>query len=97
MPQRAGGGPGADHIPILTTLELPLSRVVAPETCNFRMVDWVAFHEALAAQLVDIPSPVPLVSETGFHMAVSGLTEALQATIQTVVPLSRSCPHSKHW
>ena len=45
-------GPGADHIPILTTLELPLSRAVAPEMRNFQMVNWVAFREALAAQLV---------------------------------------------
>ena len=57
-------GPGADHIPILTTLELPLSRAAAPEMRNFRMIDWVAFHEALAAQLVDIPSPAPLDSGT---------------------------------
>ena len=30
-------------------------------------------------------------------MAVSGLTEALQATIQDAVPLSKPCPHSKCW
>ena len=90
-------GPGADHILILTTLELPLSRAAAPETRNFRMVNWVAFREALAAQLVDIPSPAPLDSGDGFQMVVSGLTGALQATIQATVLLTRPCPHSKHW
>ena len=90
-------GLGADHVLILTTLELPLSRAAAPETRNFRMIDWVAFREALAAQLVDIPSPAPLGSGDGFQMAVAGLTGALQATIQAAVPLTRPCLHSKHW
>ena len=68
-------------VPILTTLELPLPCVPAPELRNFKMVDWAAFHEALVAQLIDIPSPAPLTSEAGFQAAVSRLTEALQATI----------------
>ena len=90
-------GLGADHVLILTTLELPLSRVAAPEMSNFRMIDWVAFHEALVAQLVDIPSQAPLGSGDVFQTAVAGLTGALQATIQAAVPLTRPCLHSKHW
>ena len=90
-------GLGVDHMPILTTLELPLPRVPAPESRNFRMVDWVTFCEALVAQLINIPSPAPLTSEAGFQAAVSGLTEALQATIQDAVLLSKPCPHSKCW
>ena len=61
------------------------------------MINWVAFREALVAQLVDIPSPAPLGSGDGFQMAVAGLTGALQATIQAAVPLTRPCPHSKRW
>ena len=51
----------------------------------------------LAAWLIDIPSPAPLISEAGFQAAVSRLMEALQATIQDAVPLSKPCLHSKCW
>ena len=33
-----------------------------------------------------IPDPEPIGSKVGFDEAVSGLTEALQGTIQEVVP-----------
>ena len=90
-------GPGADHVPILTTIELPTLRVAEPESRNFRLVDWGAFRDELRASLVNIPSPAPLASDAAFQSAVSDLTGALQNTIHTQIPLSKPSPHSKRW
>ena len=90
-------GPGVDHVPILTTIELPTSRVTEPEFRNFRTVDWGAFRKELKTALVDIPPPAPLTSETAFQLAVADLTGALQSTIHAHVPPSKPSPHSKQW
>ena len=47
--------------------------------------------------MVAIPGPAPIRLKVGFDEAVSGLTEALQGSIQEVVPQLQPSPHSKHW
>ena len=87
-------GPGADHVPILTTLELPLPCTESSEARNFRLVDWGAFRESLEGRLANL-SPTPLTSEAAFQAMVAEVTAALQDTIRTSVPLVRPSPHSK--
>ena len=41
-------GPGMDHIPILTTLELPVEQTQSPPTCNFCVVDLETFQKKLS-------------------------------------------------
>src|ERR1700690_2653779 len=90
-------GPGTDHMPILTILDLPLERKVSPPSHNFRMTDWKAFNEELAACLVDIPLPTALTTEIDFQDVVNNLTSTLQDVIRTTVPMTKPCPHSKRW
>ena len=89
-------GPRADHVPILTTLELPLPCTESSEACNFQLVDWGTFRESLEGRLADL-SPAPLMSEAAFQATVAEATAALQDTIRTSVPLVRLSPHSKCW
>ena len=60
-------------------------------------MDWDEFNDELVARLTDIPTPAPIVSETGFHEAVGNLTGVIQDTIRTTVQLSTPSPHSKRW
>ena len=58
-------GLGADHVPILTTLELPLSRVAAPETRNFRMIDWPFAKHWLPSLSTSPPRPLWVQGKIG--------------------------------
>ena len=44
-------GPGTDHMPILTALELPTEQVTTPPSHNFKLVDWGAFQAAHSVNL----------------------------------------------
>jgi len=90
-------GPGTDHVPILTAFELPVGRVAAPPTRNFRLADWEVFRKELDARLPKSPSPAPLTTVGSLQATVSKLTGALQDVIRTSVPLVRPSPHVKCW
>ena len=44
-------GPNTDHLPILSTLDLPTTRNIPKPTCNFRATDWNKFSDHLAETL----------------------------------------------
>ena len=90
-------GPGTDHVPILTKLELPVDRAKSPPTCSFRDVDWESFCKALKTNLLDIPGPDPIGSEEGLNTAVVDLTQAIQDAIGTTILFTCPSPHCKRW
>ena len=90
-------GPGTDHVPILTMLDISVPKVEEEGHRNFRTTDWDRFRQELEAQLGLIPGPCTLINESQFQKAVDNLTVALQKTIEAVVPLSRPSPHSHRW
>ena len=90
-------GPGTDHVPILTIIDLPLERKLQPPFPDFRQVDWPTFNKELTTRLVDIPLPALLTHDDAFQKAVDDLTATLQEVIRTKVPMSKPCPHSKRW
>ena len=86
-------GPGTDHVPVLTTLDLEIPAAAAISHRNFRAADWLKFRQMLMDQLDNIPGPCALLNELQFQGAVSDLTMALQEAIEHVVPLSKPSPH----
>ena len=90
-------GPGTDHIPVLTTLDLEVPAAVAVSRRNYRATDWSKFREALAEQLVTILSPCALSDEVQFQEVVDNLTVAIQTAIKLTVPMVKPSPHSCHW
>jgi hypothetical protein len=59
-------GPGTDHVPILTIIDLPLEWKAPLPSHNFCMTDWKIFNEELAACLVDNPLSVTITTEAAF-------------------------------
>ncbi|KAL1746881.1 hypothetical protein HDZ31DRAFT_61821 [Schizophyllum fasciatum] len=90
-------GPGTDHMPILTELDFALARQNSPSYRNFRETDWDEFESELSARLRLIDDPKEIMSADQFHTVLNGLTGAILATIDKVVPLSKPCPHSRRW
>ena len=90
-------GPGMDHVPIHTIIDTGILPTAFEPYRNFRTADWKALWEELAQQLTRIPEPSMLRDDAQFQDAVTDLTEAIQATIEAVVPLSKPVLHSRHW
>ena len=90
-------GPGVDHVPIVTTVELLITRTGSNPLRNLRATDWEAFGNALSARLNITPDLAPIMSEGDFTQAVSELVKALQDMIQDVIPKTRPSPYAKRW
>jgi len=90
-------GPGADHMLILTTLDLEPWQTVRTITHNFRAVAWDGFREELEARLSQIKEPHVLGMETQVHDMVSALTEAIQEIIRSKVLVVKQAPYVKRW
>ncbi|KAG2061008.1 hypothetical protein BDR06DRAFT_864796, partial [Suillus hirtellus] len=89
-------GPKTDHIPILTILELEAPRIKLEPRCNWREVNWEAFDRHLRSLITTTPAQ-PLASKEEFQCTASRLTQSITNTINTHIPFSKPCPHSKQW
>lgn len=90
-------GPGTDHLPILTNIDIPLVRKVYEPSRNFRQVDWEKFNKDLASRLENIPDPKELSTDETLLTAIDDLTRVLQDTIEAQVPLTKPTPFSRRW
>jgi hypothetical protein len=63
----------ADHLPIITILDLPLPRSVAAKSLDFRAADWTMVHSELSLQL-EAESPTTCIrSKEEFQEKVNDL------------------------
>ena len=90
-------GLGTHHIPIRAMIDPGIPSATLEPYWNYRTADWKVFREELAVQLTQIPGPTVLWDDTEFQQAVTGLTMAIQATTEAIVPLSKPVPHSWRW
>ena len=88
--------PLADHLPIISVLDISLKRAVAPLSRNFRNVDWDEFRSSLGRSLAPI-TPHRLHSAADTASAASSLTQAIQDTICAIIPPSKPSPFAKRW
>ncbi|KAG2130234.1 hypothetical protein DEU56DRAFT_740829 [Suillus clintonianus] len=89
--------PCTDHVPIYSTLDLPIPRASTTTTYNYRDVDWEQFCGALNRNLAEYPPPVTITTEAQFQTAATNLSTAIQQTIKEKVPTSKPSPHAKRW
>lgn len=90
-------GPGTDHVPIQTTLDITPTRKTPTDSYNIRMMDWKEVRKDLTERIQDIPEPQEITNEAQFQKAVNDLTGVLQDLIRANAPLNKPCPHSRRW
>lgn len=90
-------GPNTDHLPILTCIDVKLTSSSSTPTLNYRAVDWENFKRKLQSELDRIGPPRILGGEDEFQRMARDLDRALQNTIETEVPKTKSQPHQKRW
>jgi ribonuclease HI len=90
-------GPGADHFPISTILDLPMAAAPPPPPRrDFRAVNWDDFRKALELK-ISARAPVELTSGANLRRAVQELDDDIDATIAELVPLKKRIPWRKRW
>jgi len=87
----------ADHLPIITIVDLPLDRAPVKNLPNFHKIDFAEFNKSLRTHLEHDSPALLITSEEGFHNKVNQLIAIIQATINSTVPIRKPCPYSKRW
>lgn len=90
-------GVNANHIPIIMKLDASLGRIAMTKTKNFRNVDWKKFCTVLKQKIANFGIPRRLGNQAEVSRECDRLTEAIQGTIEQVVPTSVVCLYSKIW
>jgi len=89
--------PLADHFPIITHLDFPISKPNKERPWNFRATDWDLFRQILGRNLEATPFQEHLDSAEEVDAAVAQLEETVFDTMREVVPKSNPSPYSKRW
>ena len=90
-------GPNTDHLPILSTLDVPIPRIPTKQSRNFRNTDWAEFTSHLSSLLARSPKPVKIRTHEQFRSALASVNNAIAVTIEAKVPLAKPIPFSKRW
>ena len=90
-------GLNMDHLPIVTKLDIALTRTQETTTKNFRNVDWEKFREELQKRMAPFGLPTRIRDQVSLNRECKRLTLALQETIKETVPATEVCPKSKCW
>lgn len=87
----------ADHYPIVTKVQLPVTVQEQIPPRDFHDVDWDEFKAHLHMELNKIPEPGPLNSAEEIEKALDDLEQSLVTTIERLVPRKKPTPYSKRW
>src|SRR5271156_3923815 len=89
--------PLADHFPIITHLDFPISKPNKERPWKSRATDWDLFRQILGRNLEATPFQEHLNSAEEVDAAVAQLEETVFDTMREVVPKSNPSPYSKRW
>ena len=73
--------PLADHMPIITILDLPLPQSLAATTLNFRVADWPTINTALTQQLEAESPTVHIKSKEEFDHKVDEVVHIIKVVL----------------
>jgi ribonuclease HI len=89
--------PLADHMPIVTILDLPLPRAAATKALDFRSADWPDINSKLVA-LLEVKSPATHIqTKEEFYEKVSDLVRITSDTLAKNLDEKRPNPFKKRW
>ena len=89
--------PLADHLPIVTILDLPLPRSSSPPTLNFRLADWDKINKALSSRLAAETPAVRITSEEEFVKKVDDVVRITYEVLQEQLKVKSPNPFKQRW
>lgn len=90
-------GVNTDHVPLVTVIDVELTKAPTQHASNFREVDWVKFYKKLEGKLDKLPNPSRISSLEQLGQVCNELTKQIQDTIATEVPTTEISTRSKRW
>ena len=89
--------PQTDHLPIISILDTELPSIMPPIQHNFKKMNWGNFTDHFKTQLNMLAPPGQISMPESLEMTANHLTQAIQSTIEAIVPKSKPTPFSKRW
>jgi ribonuclease HI len=86
-----------DHLPIITILDISLSRSSPPPRHNWRKIVWEDLTKDLKTELDKLPTPHVLRSTDEFKTSLKDFEDTLSRVIDKHVPLTKPSPYQKRW
>ncbi|KAH9165649.1 hypothetical protein EDB89DRAFT_1835365, partial [Lactarius sanguifluus] len=90
-------GVNTDHLPIVTTLDLELTKAPTKTLRNFKEVDWTSFSETLKNKINNMGLPTHIQTQNFLNCECDNLTKVIQDMIESVVPITVINAKSKCW
>lgn len=87
----------ADHLPIVTVIDLPVARATPKLLPDFHNYDSAEFNALLEEKLQAESPATQIRTKDEFIAKVNKLTSIIQETIDMKVPIRKPCPFSKRW
>jgi hypothetical protein len=89
--------PLADHMPIITTLDLPLPHLVVATSLDFRATDWTIVHSNLSLWL-EAESPATCIrSKEEFYKKVDVLVHIISEVLDKNLDERQHNPYKQQW
>ena len=89
--------PLANHLPIITILDLPLPRVSAPGSLDFRNGDWADINSKLKARLEERSPAARLRSKEEFLAKVDSVISIIKEVLGEELTETKPSPFSRRW
>lgn len=89
--------PRADHLPIITELDLSVSRAPSFPTRNMRDADFTAINEKLRERLALRCPAIRIRHKEDVETTVNTLVDIINEVIDEEVPASKPSPFAKRW
>ena len=86
-----------DHYPIITQLDICVTRAAWEPRRNFRLMDWTELVKSLKENLANIPAPTEIENIQDFNTALNNLNQVIQGAIEKHAKLTEPSPYSKRW
>lgn len=89
--------PFADHMPIVTILDIPISRSSAPPSRNVRLADFEKINKKLKERLTARCPAVLIENKNDFEPTVNLFIDIINEVLDEEAPLTKPCPYTKRW
>jgi hypothetical protein len=89
--------PKADHLPIITTLDIRTTQTQPIPKRAWCKTDWDLFKSTLELELATLGSPRTISSPEQMEQSVLDLEKVYLTAMDKAVLLTKPCPHTKRW
>ena len=89
--------PLADHLLIITILDLPMPRLSSPPTLNFRMADWNRVSSALGPRLEAETPAMCITSKEEFLKKVDDVVRIVDEVLHEQIDEKSPNPYKQRW